>query len=133
MAKKEKGLQPETAPKPAQPVDLTAQRDKRCMPIAKQILHMIADAELPVGDMTEEVRLKSYPPLAASILELLLQKNVLVSDVNYIFRLALEAFQKTQDMVANSVNKNWERASEKYWGKAIDECTMADLDKKLTQ
>lgn len=126
-------LETATEAKKSAPQDLTVARDKRCMPIAREVLHMIADAELPVGDMTEEQRLKTYPPLAASILELLLKKNVLVSDVNYIFRLALEAFQKTQDMVANSVNKNWERASVKYWGKEIDLCTMEDLDNKLKE
>jgi len=111
---------------------LTKQRDNRCIPIAKEIIKKLAEYETPMGSfLTPEKTKQDYTPLAEDILKLLLEKDVLVGDVSFIFQLALQPYQFLKELVTDSVNDSITKAAEKFWGKEETKVTMKELDKVL--
>ena len=64
------------------PKDLTKERMKKMVPLARQVLEMIVEAELPMGDLHAHDNEK-FNMLAKNILQLMLENEVKYIDKHY--------------------------------------------------
>lgn len=108
-------------------------RLERCIPVAQEIMRMIASDSPPIGDIADKRGeiLKDvsdkYDELAAKILTLMLKNNLNYFDKEFIFQLVMQMVEKTKDKVIKSMERSFDRASEKKWGKDMMDLTMEDI------
>ena len=110
-------------------------RNKTCVPVAKEILKMIADYKevtQGMGDIVPHKLKQSYTELSTNILTLLLKENIKVAEVSYVFRLVLQPYNFVKEIVEESVNQHMSIAMEKIWGKPEMDVKMQELDDLLT-
>lgn len=124
------GEQPAIPPQP-ESEDLVKQRNEKCLPIVREIYDLIQKKQPKIGDMTDEEKFESYDELARDILKILLDNDVKLLDVNYIFRVALQPVDILKDIVVESLNHSLKNAQNKFWGKDSDDVTMSELDTVL--
>lgn len=113
--------------------DLTRARDERCVPIAQQIVTMMASYEGGLlGDAAKDSKIKeSYDALAKDILKLLYDKNVGVSEVNFIHQMLNTLMEATMGVVTASLNHSLKEMEVQVIGKAVRDLTFQELDKLL--
>lgn len=74
--------------------ELGEAREARCVPVAKEILALIAEQpELFVDTTDEEKTMDYYSDLASQTIQKFLQHGTHVGDVKYIFQLCLQAIE----------------------------------------
>lgn len=112
---------------------LTRERDDRCLPVAKCIIKMIVEFKGgKFGSLVSaEQAIKSVDKLALDILALLLNENVKVNEISYIFTLIEQIVRTPKDIVIESVNAHFSKADNKLWGKDLKDVTVGDLEKVL--
>jgi len=111
--------------------EATKARNDRCIPIAEELIVKIGNYKAIVGSDKHKEIAENYSLLTSEILQLLLEKEVIFDETNYIMKLVLEHYQTTQDFLVQSLNKSMERATEKVWGKETGKVTLLDIDKIL--
>ena len=114
--------------------NLTQERNERCVPIAHDILKLIANTDGPLGDVTAQEFKDAYKPLVLQIMETYLAKDTIIHETDFIKRLMLQKVETISDMVAASINEGVERLLEqKLWKKPEKEVTFGDVDKLLRE
>lgn len=114
---------------------LANERDEKCRPIAEEILRIIGEAKLPMGDISEAGGLMSkdaearYAKVAEDILNVCLREDVSWHDREYVFKMALQAFDNTRVKVVTSLEETFNAANKKLWGKDILDIKMTDINK----
>lgn len=114
-------------------VDFAKQRMDECVPVAKKILEIMTSRmeETPIGDVKDEEKFTYYQKIYPEIAQLLLDTNVRMRDVSFIFSLAFQPLQMLQDVVTNSFTMNKNEADKSLWGKDGDEIRVKDVDETL--
>lgn len=79
----------------------------------------------------EEDRNEILKPINSKVINLLTQKGIHYTDIPFIFQLLLKVFDTTSNVVANSVDKVYNMACQKYFGKDIMDITLTDLEDVL--
>lgn len=112
-------------------------RLERCVPVAKEILKMVVEADLPMGEfsdkkgvMNDDIR-NTYESFSAKVLAHMLQSNICYMDKNFIFQLILQPFDQTKEIVLNAVSKSFERTEEILFGKDLLDVNFDDIHKIL--
>lgn len=94
------------------------------------------------ADLTD-ARRKRVEPIVKSILQQLVDENILLTDVTYIEQLVREHFdhifkqvalvhlKETFDLVLDSLTYHVQRAKDIQWGKPEEERTVGDVEKVL--
>lgn len=113
--------------------DLTKERDDRCIPVAKEVLKMIAAADGFAGNTKQELIQQSYDQLAKDILQYYLDNNILVSEANFIGQLILQIINASMSIVSTSINTNLTNVQKMAFGKDINEVTFKELDDILKE
>lgn len=113
-------------------IDKTAARLEQCRPVAKFILEQLAANEIPLGDFSEEERIKAYSPIATAVLDKLAVAGVKYIDISYVFQLVMQAFQNVSAIIAASTETSLKNCQKIKWGKNIYEVTLNDMDEILT-
>jgi hypothetical protein len=72
---------------------------KRCISIAQEIIKIIARHEIKLGQLTNEEKDKYYDPIAKEILDLMVEKNLLYLEKDFVFQLVLQAIEQTREKV----------------------------------
>lgn len=95
--------------------DLTVQRDERCIPVAKKILSIVAREDLLLTtskEVNDEAMHKYYEDLYEKeiVPMLLTTEGLLVSDVDYCFKLAMSAIDFTRFKATNTLQEREEQA-----------------------
>lgn len=109
----------------------TELRDARCLPVAKDIIILIGNSEPVMACTDSKIIADTYTPTTEQILTLLLEKNVNVDDVGYIFSLVFEHFEHCKNFTEQSLSRSLDKVSDKLWGKDTKEVTMSDVDEVL--
>lgn len=93
--------------------DLDKARDRRTVPIAREVLKIIANKEnLALGaTMTDQERVDCYEPIFYEITELFLGKEIPMKDIGYVFQMVHQALELTQNIIVESNNRNSQRAN----------------------
>lgn len=129
MGKKKKQ---EPTPSPIQP-DLTKLRDDETVPIAREVIKIIANTEnLALGQyVSDEKRVQCYEPIYHEIMRLFVDRDVKLKNISYAFQLVQQALQFTSDMMAESVKMHDKQASGILFGKDADDITINDIERVL--
>lgn len=113
--------------------DLDKLRDMRCVPIAREVLKIIANSDnLALGEKVSDMeRINSYEPIFMKIMARFVELDIPLKDVGYIFSLVSQALNFTKDIIENSNDRNTKKADSLLWGKDTDELTFVDVDTVL--
>ena len=115
--------------------DLSHQRDERCVPLAHALIKLLAEQpEMPVGGHVEQKLGETdyYAPTVRTFLSELIEKDVMVSEVVYIFTLARQALDFVQGSIDETINQNMNRNTETMYGlkhNDFDLITVKDLNR----
>ena len=92
-----------------------------------------------------ELRKDRCEPIAKEMLELLLKKDLLLTDVDFIEQLVKEQFEQIMkhvvflhandvfQLVTDSLNFALAKAREEHWGKEGGDITVGDVERVLTK
>lgn len=112
-------------------LDLTKERDERCIPIAREVLGIIAectDGKLGNQAPAHELRM-SWEGAARQMLEVYLAKNLTLTEVSYVNQLVLQAVEVTSTLTVDSINASLDRLQQKLLdGKKLSELTLGEMD-----
>lgn len=112
------------------PRDLTKERNDRCVPIAQEIVKIMAKAPVVLDPKSTDA-FDLYVPLYQEVATMLKEKGVKLSEVGYCFALARQCGIMLEDLTGQSLNKHVAQANEKFWGKPDSEVTVTDLDAQV--
>lgn len=112
-------------------IDPTQERELRVAPIAKEIIQLVAAANLPVGDLKNINVKETYDVVAKQVIELLLKRELKYIDKEFLFQLVLQPASIIQETVLISLKESLNRAHDKSLGVVYDQATLADLDRIL--
>jgi hypothetical protein len=107
------------------------ERDERLVPLAQDVIRIIGNMRPALGNIEHETIVKSYFPITTQILEVLRKANVTLKDANYVMQLALQAYDQTNKLVIDSLQKSFEKAENKVWGMESEDITMQYVDSIL--
>lgn len=104
---------------------LSHQRDARCVPIAFQLVKLMATMkEFPVGSHVNEkggIVEDHYLPVTRELMKILIENNVKITEVTYMFSLVRQGLQVIQDAVDETLNQNMNRITEVTYGLGVNE------------
>lgn len=111
--------------------DFSKQRQAEGTKNAVQILKIIANEELPTGQVTDKVY-EAYKGVTEKIMAYLLEANVKYWDLNFIFQNILQIVQQTQQMTMASTEHHYNNCVRKLFnGKEDVDVRMQDIEKIL--
>ena len=114
------------------PKDLTKERMKKMVPLARQVLEMIVEAELPMGDLHAHDNEK-FNSLAKNILQLMLENEVKYIDKDFLFQLCLQPIDMAKEVVLKSLKNSFDQLIEKALKKDFLDVTLLDMDRILKE
>ena len=74
--------------------DLSAEREKKLTPVARQLVKIILDAELPIGNFVAN-EFSRFNNVATNIIQLMMDNDMKYVDKEFLFQLALRNEAKT--------------------------------------
>ena len=74
--------------------DLSAEREEKLTPIARKMVQMILDAELPFGNFLKN-EFDRFNSVAQDVIQLMMDNNIKYVDKEFLFQLALRNEAKT--------------------------------------
>lgn len=115
--------------------DLSHKRDLKCVPIAHELIKFLASMEvMPVGshvNETETPMRSAYLPVVHDFLKLLIEKDVKITEVTYIFALAKQGLEFVSDTIDETMNQQMNRVTELTYGLNLndsDQVTVKQLN-----
>lgn len=114
--------------------DLSHARDARCVPLAHELIKLLAkQAEMPVGAHVNEKldEPDHYRETVFTFLNMLIEKNIQVAEVTYIFSLARQGLDFVQSAIDETLNQNMNRNTETMYGlehNEFDKVTVKQLN-----
>ena len=111
--------------------DLTKERNDKCIPIANEVLKLMLSGK--VEDKSIEELMKDYSDIARDVVKLYLEKDLKLSDVDYVHKLVYQTYDVTARLVQDTLNGHLKRTQKEYWGKDPEDVTTSDLHKKLLE
>lgn len=109
---------------------LHEERLARCVPVAQEIVKILGESRLPLGDITDEDQ-KEYDAASDRILQLMIERGTLFTERNFIFQLILQSWEQVKIPVIKSLEHHFDRVMEHALGKKIDEVTVQFMDETL--
>lgn len=111
---------------------LTQERDERVLPLAQEVIRLMADYENgKMGNVTREELVKSYDGLARQVLQKYLDANIQVGDIGAINQYILQAFDALNTIIVESINAHLRRIQRDAFGNEFNEIDMQKLDELL--
>lgn len=115
--------------------DLSHQRDARCVPIAHELVKMLSKMEsMPVGSHVNEKETpasSAYLPVIKEFLSLLIEKDVKIVEIAYIFSLVRQGLEFVSEAIDETMNQQMNRVTELVYGLKLndsDEITVKNLN-----
>lgn len=109
------------------PRDLTKERMEKLLPIAKEVVRIIAGNNLPMGD-NKDLDIKRYDSVSKDVLQYMLDNEVKFSDKEFLFQLVLQPFDLVKETIFLSLKNNLDSAMNKVLKKDFREITLKDID-----
>lgn len=111
--------------------DETKKRVKRCIPLAIELIKLLAEKELVLGEADLVANAEVYDEVAKEMLQKMLDACIPYSDRNFIFQIAMQPIEMSQEKVLRNLERSYEIARDKIWGKNFFDLTLEDIDKAL--
>ena len=114
--------------------DLSKKRDKKCEPVASEIIQIIARNNPATKDMAGkwDQAVKEHGPIIKQINQLMKDKEFSVSEVNYTWTIVQQVIDGIKNMSNQAVQSAFELAEQKLF--AVDNCsdvTLQQIDNVL--
>lgn len=100
----------------------------RCIPIANEVLQLIAASDATMGDLTDEQRKEPYSDLARKILELMADKNIKFSEKDLVFQLIAQKIDLARERTVESLKRSFDKALELLLGGNYLDVHLSDID-----
>lgn len=108
--------------------------DVRYGRIARQILQVVSDANVTVGDVTPEQTEADFAPVLVQINELFAAEKLTMMEVKYIMDNMFESFTAVNNGFSASTTQSFKLAEEKLWKvQDMSDVTMGQLDKVMKE
>ena len=103
----------------------------RCIPVAQEILKVIVDKNLGMGDITG-TRPPEYLEAALAVQRILLEHDVRWGEKEFVFMLARQPLEMLSKIVMDDFQKTFEAGTCKLYGvESFNDLTMGVIDGKL--
>lgn len=106
------------------------QRLEECVPVAREVMKIIAESGLTIGD-THARDTDQYNAVGNQILKLMLEHNIKFADHEFVFQLALQPLDTLREIVVKSLKVKMDYAIDKALGKDYLDIRLSDLDMVL--
>lgn len=110
--------------------DLSKERDKQVIPVVKEVIKILAAADLPVGNLHANDNAK-FDYVAKQILGLMLEHKIKYVDKDYLFSLVLQPFNVIKETVDASLKMSLDNVMNKSLGKDFRDVNLEDMDRLL--
>lgn len=110
--------------------DLNVDREKRCIPLAKKIISIVAESKYSLGKLSDK-DLKEYDEIALAVISEMLSDDILYSEKEFVFQLVLQAIENTKEVVLRNMNRSFDIALNKRIGKDFKDLKISDIDNIL--
>jgi hypothetical protein len=114
-----------------QEVDLTKERETRCVPIAQAIVKLIGESNPKMGDVPMHELTAEYKEMAKQTIEKLMESNVTVAEINYILQLARQPIEALQSVLTDTFTGHLEKVQVLKLGATLGDIKVLDLHKML--
>lgn len=111
--------------------DLTKRRDKKCEPIAEQILQILAESKPDLSIKEPEAIHAMYEPIYKKIAAVMLEKNLTLVEVGYTMRILQSVFDSINNLMVKSTQVNFENAQQKLFKMERSDITMRRIHEVL--
>ena len=111
---------------------LAKEREEEVSPVAQEVIEIIAGAGLSIGEVHARDNEK-YGATAKKVLELILNRNLKISDTNFLFQLVLQPFDQIKEIVLQSLKRSFEKAEANLFGKEYEEIRIEDIDRIIKE
>lgn len=113
--------------------DLTKKRDKKCEPLAQQIIQIIAKHNPSAAKFANfEDSLKVYGPVASEINKVLKDADVSISENNYIWSVVQSIMDQVKRPAVQAIQSSFELAEQKLFAvDNISDVTLSQINNVL--
>lgn len=112
-------------------VDESKSRIEFLVPVAQEVIKIIAKYPTILGDMAKEERAKEYKDTVSEIMNLFVEKDISFTDRHFIFELVLQAYDSVKHQVMLSLDLGYNLALKKLFGKDMLDVKLSDIDNIL--
>jgi hypothetical protein len=111
---------------------LTKARDKKCEPVATQILEAIGSANLSTSAKEWEVAVKEYYPLGSKINQIMKDADLTISEVNYTWSIVQSVIDTVKRLSNEAVQVAFELLESRWLGvDKVSDLSLQKLDNML--
>jgi ribosome maturation protein Sdo1 len=112
--------------------DLTKARDNKCEPVAREIIQIIARHNLDPKNVNHEEKIKIYGPLQVEINQLMKEKELTISEVNYTWSIVQVVLDNIKSLSVNSIQMAFDHLESKVFGvDNMNDITLQKIDDML--
>lgn len=107
----------------------------KCIPIAREVLKIIHEEQLEMGDISEAtMRPEGYINASTRIRQFMIDSNLPWIDRHFVFQLALQPVDKLKDIILSDLGKSYEDGMTSLLGvESFSTMTMGDMQKAFTE
>lgn len=107
--------------------ELSKQVLAELIPVAQEVLAVIAEANLPMGDIiqNQNERPEEYVKVSRAVQEILIRHNIRWVDRHFVFQLVLQPFDLVKTIVLTDLERTFERKMSSIFG--VDSFSEVDL------
>jgi hypothetical protein len=109
--------------------DEAKERLNQCIPVAQEILKIVAAHPELVSDISKSDRTIEYKAITKEIMSVFVEHDINYTDRKFIASIVMGAYESVGSQVINSVEYIYEMANKKLFGKDILDIKMSDLEK----
>jgi len=107
-------------------------REERCVPIAMEIVQIMARHNPDLSEGSQEKLVEVYGPIYKEIAELMLEKNLTYGDILWTMKVFMTASYNVNQYVNQRMQENLERAENKLFSvDNMDKVTLQQIDNVL--
>jgi hypothetical protein len=111
---------------------LTEARDKKCEPVASEIIKAIAEFNPPTKAMEWEEAVKTFSPLGAKINQIMKDADLTISEVNYTWSIVQSVLDTIKRMSNEAVQVAFELLESRLLGvDGVNNLSLQKLDNML--
>jgi hypothetical protein len=107
-------------------------RDKKCEPIASQIIQIIAKHNPSVDEMNFEERVKLHGPIQREINQMMKDNGFTVSESSYVWKIVINTIDSIRGLCNESIQRSFDFAESKLWEEQdVNNITLQKIDNVL--
>lgn len=111
---------------------LTKLRNKKCEPVAREIMQIFARFDIDPKDTKDEETFKTFAPLSTEINKLMKEKDLTISEVNFVWSIVQAIIDNAKQLSVAAVQGAFELAEQKLFKvELMRDVTLQNIDNVL--